>query len=318
MLCMEHSRGQRRRWVEIVVGNSEGTLQTEAGVGTVRALVHQLMDGKDVKMTDDMIKSLLELVTVASEDRIWAVIAVFYLLKHRLIPREMIDIVPVSLLLNPGYYGDIEQFCLLRMLLRALLVFHGEVHIDHYDVITRVGQVMRIVTEKLLRCLLKDLCKLASGDPEYLAAMFHLNVWNIIACCFNYSRSGALVAPTRTLKRLATSLLAELLPDSAEQMRNELLAIKPEAIIWMLWTEDMWDYLPDVLDMLADEYPRLMETIDKEQRQAVIQRARWFIESYDEATYALKMSSVKLLVNSALSFLKIECKSIRYSQCWTW
>ena len=78
MLCMEHSRGQRRRWVEIVVGNSEGTLQTEAGVGTVRALVHQLMDGKDVKMTDDMIKSLLELVTVASEDRIWAVIAVVF------------------------------------------------------------------------------------------------------------------------------------------------------------------------------------------------------------------------------------------------
>ena len=176
---------------------------------------------------------------------------------------------------------------------------------------------MRIVTEKLLRCLLKDLYKLCRSDPEYLTAMFHLDVWNIIACCFNYARSGALVGPTRKLKRLATNLLVELPPDRVERMRSELLAIKPEAIIWMLWADDMWDYLPDVLDMLA-EYPRLMETIDKEQRQAVIQRARWFIESYDEATYALKMSSVKLLVNSALSFLKIECKSIRYSQCWTW
>ena len=316
MLCMEHSRGQRRRWVEIVVGNSEGTLQTEAGVGTVRALVHQLMDGKDVKMTDDMIKSLLELVTVASEDRIWAVIAVFYLLKHRLIPREMIDIVPVSLLLNPGYYGDIEQFCLLRMLLRALLVFHGEVHIDHYDVITRVGQVMRIVTEKLLRCLLKDLCKLASGDPEYLAAMFHLNVWNIIACCFNYAQSGSLIEPTRKLKRLATSLLVELPPDRAERMRNELLAIKPEAIIWMLWAEDLRNDLPDVLKMLADEYPRLMETIDKEQRQEMVQLARGFLNDDDEATWALKMSSVKFLVSSALSWIQIESQPIRHSQCW--
>ena len=317
MLCMEHCRRRRRGWAEIVVGNSEAPPE-----GTVRALVHQLMDGKDVTMvlvmTDEMIKSLLELVTVSSEDRIWAVIGVFYPIKHRQIRREMIDIVPVSLLLNPGYCGDIEQFCLLRLLLRALLVFHEEVHINHHDVITRVGQVMRIVTEKLLRCLLKDLYKHCSGDPKYFTAMLHSNVWNIIACCFNYARSGSLVAPTRRLKRLATTLLAELRPNRAEQMRSELLAIKPEAIIWMLWTEDMWDYLPDVLDMLADEYPRLMETIDKEQRQAVIQRARWFTESYDEATCALKMSSVKLLVNSALSNLKIECKSIRYCQCWKW
>ena len=316
MLCME--RGQRRRWVEIVVGNSECLPQTEAEMGTVRSLVHQLMDAKDVKMTDEMTKSLLELVTVESEDRIWAVIAVFYLLKHRQIRREMIDIVPVSLLLNPGYCGAIEQFCLVRLLLRALIVFREEVDINHIDVITRVAQVMRIVRERLLRCLLKDLCKLGSGDPEYLDAMFHLNVWNIIASCFNYARSGALVAPTRELKRLATSLLAQLLPDRAEQMRSELLAIKPEAIVWMLWTEDMWDYLPDVLDMLADEYPRLVETIDKEQRQAMIQRVRWFIESYDEATWALKMSSVNFLASYALHFLKIEGKSIRYGQCWRW
>ena len=299
-----------------VVGYSQVTPQLDTEMGPARALVHRLMEGKDVTITDEMITSLLELVTEAREDRIWAVIGVFYLLKERQIRREMIDLVPVSLLLNPGYCGDIEQFCLLRLLLRALLVFHEEVHINHYDVITHVGHVMRILPEKLLRSLLKDLYKLCSCDPGYLIATFDLNVWNIIACCFNYAQSGSLVEPTRKLKRLATSLLVELPPDRAERMRSELLAIKPEAIIWMLWAEDLRNDLPDVLKMLADEYPRLMETIDKEQRQEMVQLARGFLNDDDEATWALKMSSVKFLVSSALSWIQIESQPIRHSQCW--
>ena len=289
MLCRERSRSRRGTWVEFVVENSEGTPQTEAETG-IRALVHQLMDRIDVAVSEEMIKSLLELVTGTSEHRIWAVIAVFYLLKDRRIGSDMIEIVPVSLLLNPGYCGDIEQFCLLRLLLRALLVFNNELQIKHDDVVARIRHVMQIVTEKLLRCLLKDLYKLCRSDPEYLTAMFHLDVWNIIACCFNYARSGALVGPTRKLKRLATNLLVELPPDRVERMRSELLAIKPEAIIWMLWADDMWDYLPDVLDMLA-EYPRLMET---EQSQAIVQRVRDLFCD-EETTWAVKMSSAKYL-----------------------
>ena len=94
------------------------------------------------------------------------------------------------------------------------------------------------------------------------------------------------------------------------------VAIKPEAIIWMLWAEDLRNDLPDVLKMLADEYPRLMETIDKEQRQEMVQLARGFLNDDDEATWALKMSSVKFLVSSALSWIQIESQPIRHSQCW--
>ena len=170
------------------------------------------------------------------------------------------------------------------------IIYHKTQYVNHYDVITHVGHVMRILPEKLLRSLLKDLYKLCSCDPGYLIATFDLNVWNIIACCFNYARSGALVGPTRKLKRLATNLLVELPPDRVERMRSELLAIKPEAIIWMLWADDMWDYLPDVLDMLA-EYPRLMET---EQSQAIVQRVRDLFCD-EETTWAVKMSSAKYL-----------------------
>ena len=203
--------------------------------------VYQLMDGRDVMVTHDRILCLLELVPSESEDRLLAVIAVYYLIKARCITRDMIEIGTVGFLLNPGYCGDMEQFCLLRLLLLTLFVFHEEISIDYHAVIARVAQVMRIVPETLFRCLLRDLYKLCSVESEYFIAMFHLSTWNIIAFCFNHSRSGVLVQRTRKLKQLATRFLIELPRDEAELWRRQLSSIRIETIIWMLWTDDHRD-----------------------------------------------------------------------------
>ena len=296
MLCSsaEPSRGQRSRWVEIALRNSECNPQTQPEIGTVSALVYQLMDGRDVMVTHDRILCLLELVPSESEDRLLAVIAVYYLIKARCITRDMIEIGTVGFLLNPGYCGDMEQFCLLRLLLLTLFVFHEEISIDYHAVIARVAQVMRIVPETLFRCLLRDLSKLCSVESEYFIAMFHLSTWNIIAFCFNHSRSGVLVQRTRKLKQLATRFLIELPRDEAELWRRQLSSIRIETIIWMLWTDDHRDYFPDVLDMMRDEYPTLMERIDEEQRETIFQRAKDLFND-EGSTWRVRDSAEKFM-----------------------
>ena len=104
-----------------------------------------MMSSKSVaKSVTERENCLLELIMSESEDRMWAVKGWYSLLKAT---RDMIGIVTVRFLLNPGYCGNAEQFCLLRLFVLDLLVFHEEFGIDYHAVIARVVQVMPIVPE---------------------------------------------------------------------------------------------------------------------------------------------------------------------------
>ena len=62
----------------------------------------------------------------------------------------------------------------------------------------------------------------------------------------------------------------------------------------MLWTDDHRDYFPDVLDMMRDEYPTLMERIDEEQRETIFQRAKDLFND-EGSTWRVRDSAEKFM-----------------------